>query len=60
MAAMHTRTTAEALANTWSGPSQQRKIISVYAEKGGVGKTTTSATLAFEYAALGHRVLIYD
>lgn len=25
-----------------------------------LGKTTTSATLAFQYAALGHRVVIYD
>lgn len=38
MAAMQTtRGSSEALVNTWSGPSQSRKIISVYAEKGGVG-----------------------
>jgi hypothetical protein len=42
MAAMYnTRTTAEALNNTWSGASQERRIISVYAEKGGVGEKET-------------------
>jgi chromosome partitioning protein len=36
------------------------KIISFYAEKGGVGKTTLTLTLAHVMAAKGHRVLIYD
>jgi len=36
------------------------KIIAFYAEKGGVGKTTSCLTLAHTFAARGKRVLIYD
>ena len=36
------------------------KIISFYAEKGGVGKTTTCLNLAHTFAKNGKRVLIYD
>ena len=36
------------------------KIISFYAEKGGVGKTTICFTLAYTFAQQGKRVLIYD
>ncbi len=35
-------------------------IICMYAEKGGVGKTTTCATLAFTFAKQGIRTLVYD
>ncbi len=36
------------------------KIISFYAEKGGVCKTTNTINLAYAFAANGKRVLIYD
>jgi cellulose biosynthesis protein BcsQ len=36
------------------------KIICFYAEKGGVGKTTTCIALAHTFAKDGHRVLVYD
>lgn len=36
------------------------KIICFYAEKGGVGKTTTCLTFAHTFAKDGHRVLVYD
>ena len=41
-------------------PESKPKIISFYAEKGGVGKTTICTTLAYTLAASGKRVLIYD
>ena len=39
---------------------QDTKIIAFYAEKGGVGKTTISSTLAFMLASNNKRVLIID
>lgn len=36
------------------------KIIVMYAEKGGVGKTTQSGSLAWGLAERGHKVLVYD
>jgi len=36
------------------------KIVAFYAEKGGVGKTTLSLTLAQTLAGTGKRVLVYD
>lgn len=41
-------------------PKTKPIIISLYAEKGGVGKTTVCMTLAYSLAASGKRVLIYD
>ena len=38
----------------------QCKIISFYAEKGGVCKTTNTVHLAFTFAEQGKRVLLYD
>lgn len=35
-------------------------IIAVYLPKGGVGKTTTSCEIAFQYALQGYRVLLID
>lgn len=35
-------------------------IIALYAEKGGVGKTTLTSTLAYLLASSGNRVLVYD
>lgn len=39
---------------------QEPKIITFYAEKGGVGKTTICITLAHTFARAGKRIVIYD
>ena len=50
----------EKLKHTSSYDIAKCRIISFYAEKGGVGKTTNTIHLAYTFAQQGKRVLIYD
>lgn len=43
-----------------SDEPKKRIYIAIYAEKGGVGKTTITSTLGFMMARAGKRVLMYD
>ncbi len=36
------------------------KIITLFNQKGGVGKTTTTVAVGVELAKLGHRVMLVD
>jgi pilus assembly protein CpaE len=59
-AAQRSRELSERLSGVTGGSTADGRVVTVFAAKGGVGKTTVSTNLAVELATSGARVLLVD